>query len=232
MTTRGPRAISNRLSFHCSSGSVDYERTPIAGDSLLLYDRSIVSLVNGFAAMDEDAFSLPAWIYHDPEFFELEKQTIFRTGLAARVPSERYSEGRRLPLVRFPRRIGDRRCAARTGRSAASIMSAAIARRACSTAPRATAAGASPAPIMPGPTRSTVASSASLSARPSAASTCRRHGLVAARAGNLHGLHLRALRAGPAERPGDGGAVRARARGLSHGRAGAAGPRHAAPAAA
>jgi phenylpropionate dioxygenase-like ring-hydroxylating dioxygenase large terminal subunit len=27
---------------------------------------------------DEDAFSLPAWIYHDPEFFELEKQTIFR----------------------------------------------------------------------------------------------------------------------------------------------------------
>ncbi|HET9389965.1 MAG TPA: aromatic ring-hydroxylating dioxygenase subunit alpha [Steroidobacteraceae bacterium] len=28
--------------------------------------------------MDEDAYSLPAWIYHDPEFFELEKQTIFR----------------------------------------------------------------------------------------------------------------------------------------------------------
>jgi phenylpropionate dioxygenase-like ring-hydroxylating dioxygenase large terminal subunit len=30
------------------------------------------------AAMDEDAYSLPAWIYHDPEFFELEKQSIFR----------------------------------------------------------------------------------------------------------------------------------------------------------
>ena len=30
------------------------------------------------AATNEDAFSLPAWIYHDPEFFELEKQTIFR----------------------------------------------------------------------------------------------------------------------------------------------------------
>ncbi len=28
--------------------------------------------------LDEDAHSLPAWIYHDPEFFELEKQTIFR----------------------------------------------------------------------------------------------------------------------------------------------------------
>ncbi|MEA3178857.1 MAG: hypothetical protein QOI59_2380 [Gammaproteobacteria bacterium] len=27
---------------------------------------------------DEDGFSLPAWIYHDAEFFELEKQTIFR----------------------------------------------------------------------------------------------------------------------------------------------------------
>ncbi len=27
---------------------------------------------------DEDSFSLPAWIYRDPEFFELEKQTIFR----------------------------------------------------------------------------------------------------------------------------------------------------------
>jgi phenylpropionate dioxygenase-like ring-hydroxylating dioxygenase large terminal subunit len=26
----------------------------------------------------EDALSLPAWIYHDPEFFELEKQLIFR----------------------------------------------------------------------------------------------------------------------------------------------------------
>src|SRR5665213_2710197 len=30
------------------------------------------------AAMDHDAYSLPAWIYHDPEFFELETQTIFR----------------------------------------------------------------------------------------------------------------------------------------------------------
>jgi phenylpropionate dioxygenase-like ring-hydroxylating dioxygenase large terminal subunit len=28
--------------------------------------------------MDEEAFSLPAWIYSDPEFVELEQQTIFR----------------------------------------------------------------------------------------------------------------------------------------------------------
>ncbi len=30
------------------------------------------------AVVDEDAFSLPAWIYHDREFFELEKEAIFR----------------------------------------------------------------------------------------------------------------------------------------------------------
>ena len=29
--------------------------------------------------VDEDAHGLPAWIYHDPRFFELEKQRIFRT---------------------------------------------------------------------------------------------------------------------------------------------------------
>ena len=29
--------------------------------------------------MDDENLSLPAWIYHDPEFFELEKQAIFRT---------------------------------------------------------------------------------------------------------------------------------------------------------
>ena len=28
---------------------------------------------------DEDDFGLPGWIYHDPDFFELEKRSIFRT---------------------------------------------------------------------------------------------------------------------------------------------------------
>ncbi len=28
---------------------------------------------------DDEAFGLPAWVYHDPEFFELEKQLVFRT---------------------------------------------------------------------------------------------------------------------------------------------------------
>jgi len=32
-----------------------------------------------YASDDEEARSLPAWIYHDPDFFELEKQHIFRT---------------------------------------------------------------------------------------------------------------------------------------------------------
>jgi phenylpropionate dioxygenase-like ring-hydroxylating dioxygenase large terminal subunit len=30
--------------------------------------------------VDDETMSLPAWIYHDPDFFELEKQHIFRTG--------------------------------------------------------------------------------------------------------------------------------------------------------
>ena len=30
-------------------------------------------------ATDDDAVSLPAWIYRDPEFFELEKEFIFRS---------------------------------------------------------------------------------------------------------------------------------------------------------
>src|SRR5688572_15682692 len=30
------------------------------------------------AIVDDDALSLPAWIYHDPDFFALEKQSIFR----------------------------------------------------------------------------------------------------------------------------------------------------------
>ena len=29
-------------------------------------------------AMDDDAVSLPGWIYRDPEFFELEKELVFR----------------------------------------------------------------------------------------------------------------------------------------------------------
>src|ERR1700704_109069 len=36
------------------------------------------SLSMDVATLNEDAFSLPSWIYRDPEFFELEKQTIFR----------------------------------------------------------------------------------------------------------------------------------------------------------
>jgi carnitine monooxygenase subunit len=31
------------------------------------------------AATDDDAYSLPSWIYSDPGFFEREKAAIFRT---------------------------------------------------------------------------------------------------------------------------------------------------------
>lgn len=37
-----------------------------------------VSAIDIISAVEEDSVSLPAWIYRDPEFFELEKQRIFR----------------------------------------------------------------------------------------------------------------------------------------------------------
>jgi len=39
--------------------------------------KSLSSVVE--ARAEDDAVSLPAWIYHDPDFFEREKQAIFRT---------------------------------------------------------------------------------------------------------------------------------------------------------
>ena len=39
------------------------------------FQRNIESLPGA----EDEGLSLPAWIYHDPEFFEVEKQTIFRT---------------------------------------------------------------------------------------------------------------------------------------------------------
>src|ERR1700761_5739682 len=64
--------------------STETARTPVAQIHTLLYDRSITgthplrTFRTDFAVMDDDSYSLPAWIYHDPEFFELEKQAIFR----------------------------------------------------------------------------------------------------------------------------------------------------------
>ena len=37
----------------------------------------------------EDDFSLPGWAYWDPEFFELERQVIFKQELAPRLPRQR-----------------------------------------------------------------------------------------------------------------------------------------------
>jgi phenylpropionate dioxygenase-like ring-hydroxylating dioxygenase large terminal subunit len=39
--------------------------------------KSLSSVVE--ARAEDDAVSLPAWIYHDPDFFEREKQTVFRS---------------------------------------------------------------------------------------------------------------------------------------------------------
>ena len=40
-----------------------------------------------------DGLSLPAWIYRDAEFFEREKQAIFRSKLAGGLSPERHSPG-------------------------------------------------------------------------------------------------------------------------------------------
>jgi len=71
------------------------------------------------APTDEDAFSLPSWIYRDPEFFELEKQTIFRQAWQLVCHQERRTECRRLPLVRLHGESSSS-CAEKTARSAAS----------------------------------------------------------------------------------------------------------------
>ena len=42
-------------------------------------DASAITRPHAAPGTDQDGFSLPAWIYHDPEFFEVEKQAIFRT---------------------------------------------------------------------------------------------------------------------------------------------------------
>ena len=75
----------------------------------------------------EDDFSLPGWIYRDPEFFELEKQRIFKNGLAARLPRERCSRDGRLPDLRLPGesiltvRGDDGACAASTTSAATAL---------------------------------------------------------------------------------------------------------------
>jgi hypothetical protein len=38
-----------------------------------------VRAIDVVPAAEDDAVSLPAWIYRDPEFFELEKELIFRS---------------------------------------------------------------------------------------------------------------------------------------------------------
>ncbi len=53
----------------------------------------------------EDDFSLPGWIYWDPEFFELERTDDFQEVLAPRLPRQRRAGGGRLPDVRVHQRV-------------------------------------------------------------------------------------------------------------------------------
>ena len=132
--------------------------------------------------------SLPAWLYTDPRFFELEREKVFRAGLAHHGPRQRRAEHRRLSHARHPRRT--RRHRARRGRQAAQLPQ-------CLPPPRrqdraanraARAAIASSAPITPGATSSTAASPARRNGRALRISTPRRYGLQAGRAGDRHGF--------------------------------------------
>src|SRR5438874_2570340 len=149
--------------------------------------------------------------------------------LAAGVPPERRAAPGGLPYLRVLRRIGAG--AARRGRRGAGISQ-------CLPAPRRAPARRAARPLrgphhLPVPRldlcpRRTPGRCAAARQLPRARSGAAR--ARAARARAVHGLRLRALRARVAERARDGGAVRARARALPPGGAGAARAGHAAPA--
>src|SRR5256714_26363 len=149
--------------------------------------------------------------------------------LAAGVPPERRAAPGGLPSLRVLRRIGAG--AARRGRRGAGISQWLPAPRG---APARRAARPLRGPhhlpvprldLCPGRTPGRCAAARQLPRARSGAARAR-----AARARAVHGLRLRALRARVAERARDGGAVRARARALPPGGAGAARAGHAAPA--
>jgi hypothetical protein len=105
------------------------------------------------AQPDQDDFGLPGWIYHDPDFFELEKRSIFRTSW------QLVCHSNDIPQVGDYHRfdlLGESVVTVRgkDGQRAASTTCAAIAPRACSTRRRVTAASSSPVHITTGVTRS------------------------------------------------------------------------------
>ena len=57
-------------------------------------------------AADQDDLSLPAWIYHDAEFFEREKQAIFRNSWQLVCHLNDVPQDRGLPHLRVLRRVG------------------------------------------------------------------------------------------------------------------------------
>jgi hypothetical protein len=57
----------------------DIARLAVCWSTARMSDASVRQRPQVAPGTDQDGFSLPAWIYHDPEFFEVEKQSIFRT---------------------------------------------------------------------------------------------------------------------------------------------------------
>ena len=150
------------------------------------------------------------------EFFELEKQAIFRSSWQIVC---HLSDVPRPATITASISSASRSssCAARTAKCAAFTTSAGTAPRGCSKGPRATAASASPAATTPGPTRSTAASSAFRSAMQFKGLDVGRHGLAPLELEIFMGFIFVRFAPGLAERARDGGALRPRACGLSDG---------------
>ena len=164
--------------------------------------------VDAAAPADLEALSLPAWIYRDPEFFERERQAIFRNSWQVVCHLNDIPQAGRLSHLRVPRRVGVR--GARRGRRGARLPQRlppsrrAPARR----AERPLRPAASPARTTPGPTRF----DGRLVGVPNReAFNGPRHRAPRPRQPRARGLprlRVRALRAGSAERAGDGRPVR------------------------
>src|ERR1700722_12389976 len=106
------------------------------------------------ASADLDNLSLPAWIYHDPDFFEAEKRSIFRQAWQVVCHLNDIPKAGDYHTFEF---FGESVLVVRAedGGVRAFTTCAATAPRASSMVPRATAASASPAPTTPGLTGST-----------------------------------------------------------------------------